>query len=226
MVSLLNKASVSFRRVAASSVPSTASAVPSKLSSFALIAVSVLFVQSCRTVRRSESVIRESRTESLLSRLTDSASVVTERRLTGLTVPESSVRLTIAPDSLQSLPAGASYNAKSGQARVEVSRKPAVSGTAERIVVYATCDSLQLVCEEYEKEIRVLRSSAQQIESKDSLNEAQEVSEKRSAPFWTGLKGGIIGFLFGVLAGFFLTALLFIRIEEMWQCHNIQNIQD
>lgn len=124
------------------------------------------------------------------------------------------MKLTIAADSLQTLPDGASYSAKNGQARVEVSRVSNATNGTERIVVYATCDSLQLVCEEYEQTIRFLRRDIAFLETKDSLNNVQELSEKRSASGWTGLKGGIIGFIFGVVVGFFLTALLVIYIKK------------
>ena len=129
-------------------------------------------------------------------------------------MPESSVKLTIAADSLQILPDGASYSAKSGQARVEVSRVRNATNETERIVVYATCDSLQLVCEEYEQTIRFLRNDIAFLETKDSLNHVRELSEKHSASGWAVLKGGIIGFIFGVVVGFFLTAALVIYIKK------------
>lgn len=80
----------------------------------------------------------------------------------------SSVTLTIATDSLRSLPAGASYSERSGQASVKVSRKAATATEPEYIYVYASCDSLQLQCERYERTIRNLHR-----EYGERLNEMQ-----------------------------------------------------
>ena len=66
----------------------------------------------------------------------------------------SMVTLTIATDSLRRLPAGASYSERSGQASVKVTRRAATATEPEYIYVYATCDSLQLQCERYERTIR------------------------------------------------------------------------
>ena len=61
------------------------------------------------------------------------------------TVPKSEVSLKIPADSLLRLPPLASYSGKSGQASVSVSRDRDV------ITVYASCDSLQLLVEYYER---------------------------------------------------------------------------
>lgn len=61
------------------------------------------------------------------------------------TVPKSEVRLAIPADSLMKLPPQASYSGKNGRASVSVGRK------GDTVTVYASCDSLQLLVEYYER---------------------------------------------------------------------------
>jgi hypothetical protein len=79
------------------------------------------------------------------------------------------VTLEIPMDSLQKLPANASYTAKSGRAGATVKRN------GDTIVVYATCDSLQALVEYYEREITKYkeaeeRQNAVRTEVKQSSN--------------------------------------------------------
>jgi len=128
----------------------------------------------------------------------------------------SSVTLTIATDSLRSLPAGASYTERSGQASVKVSRKAATTTEPEYIYVYASCDSLQLQCERYERQIRNLRS-----EYGERLNDMQshlaataslhtEQEEKPPNVIGTALKWYFYGLLSGILA----TIIIFIKLKK------------
>lgn len=100
--------------------------------------------------------------------LTDSQLILTEVRRTPVTVPESKVTLSIPVDSVLALPTGASYSQKSGQARVNIRRGTVAGDQGEVIVVEATCDSLQLVCEEYMRTIQSLKKelAAAQHDSK------------------------------------------------------------
>lgn len=128
-----------------------------------------------------------------------------------MTVPQSAVTLRIAADSLRSLPQGASYSGKSGQAGVKVSRVAPTSTTPEYIYVYATCDSLQLLCEEYEKTILRLRKSIAALASEDNLTrEDESVSDKPSNVFGRLLKA----FLAGLLAGIIATLLFIFKIKK------------
>lgn len=113
-----------------------------------------------------------------------------------MTVPESRVTLAVPVDSVLSLPSGAVYQEKSGQARVRIGRKAADTPSGgEVIVVEATCDSLQLLCEEYEQTIISLHQALQ-----SSYENVRTVSERRSKGFWGGVLGtlGVLGVL-GIL---------------------------
>lgn len=103
--------------------------------------------------------------------LTDSQLILTEVRRTPVTVPESKVTLSIPVDSVLALPTGASYSQKSGQARVNIRRGTVAGDQGEVIVVEATCDSLQLVCEEYMRTIQSLKKelAAAQHDSSEQM---------------------------------------------------------
>lgn len=117
----------------------------------------------------------------------------------------SKVSLTIATDSLRSLPSGASYSERSGQASVKLARLPATSTSPERIYVYASCDSLELQCERYERQIRNLRSELSNRESAVQRSEAAMVSqhteqlEKPPNVIVMALKWFLIGLVSGIL---------------------------
>lgn len=128
----------------------------------------------------------------------------------------SSVSLTIATDSLHRLPLGASYSERNGQASVSVSRKAATATAPEYIYVYASCDSLQLQCERYERQIRNLQS-----QYGDRLNEMhnrlaatshelEEVKEKPPNAIGRALKWYFYGLLSGILA----TIIIFIKLKK------------
>lgn len=114
----------------------------------------------------------------------DSVSEVVEIRTESVRVPLSEVMLTIATDSLRQLPEGASYADRSGQASVKVMRKAATATEPERIYVYASCDSLELQCERYERTLRNLRSeygeqmSGLKIRLAESRHELDEVKAR------------------------------------------------
>lgn len=128
----------------------------------------------------------------------------------------SSVTLTIATDSLRSLPAGASYSERSGQASVKVSRKAATATDPETIYVYASCDSLEVQCERYERTIRNLHSeygerlNEMQGRLSATLHELEEVKEKSPNAIGTALKL----FFYGLLSGISATIIIFIRKKK------------
>ena len=99
-------------------------------------------------------------------------------------MPKSEVSLKIPADSLLRLPPLASYSGKSGQASVSVSRDRDV------ITVYASCDSLQLLVEYYERTSSVWK---ERYEEMTGLYE--EEIKQRSNPvkiFFYGLGAGIL----------------------------------
>ena len=186
------------------------------------IVTTALFLSGCASSRKdrvsalteTEQMLSENVSASQWSR--DSISELVEVRTESLKVPMSAVTLTIATDSLHRLPAGASYSERSGQASVKVSRKAATATEPEYIYVYASCDSLQLQCERYERQIRNLHS-----QYGDRLNEMhnrlagtshelEEVKEKPPNVIGTALKW----FFYGLLSGILATIIIFIKLKK------------
>ena len=188
----------------------------------AIIVTSALFLTGCATHRKSvteakeEQVSETIRTDSVVHLALDSVSELVEIRTEPVRVPMSSVTLTIATDSLRSLPAGASYSERSGQASVKVSRKAATATEPEYIYVYATCDSLQLQCERYERQIRNMRSeygerlNEMQGRLSATSHELEEVKEKPPNVIGTALKW----YFYGLLSGLLATIIIFIKLKK------------
>lgn len=76
---------------------------------------------------------------------------------------------------------------------MNIQRKAATEDHPEVIVVEATCDSLQLLCEEYEQTIVSLRQALQ-----SSREDVRTASERRSKGFWEGVLG-TLGVVLGIL---------------------------
>lgn len=195
---------------------------PLTVLTIAVITLTVLFSSGCASHRKSVTETREEqssetiRTDSVVRLALDSVSEFVEVRTKPLTVPKSEVSLTIATDSLRSLPAGASYSERSGQASVKVSRKAATATEPEYIYVYASCDSLQLQCERYERQIRNLHSqyderlNEMQNRLAATSHELEEVKEKPPNAIGTALKWYFYGLLSGILA----TIIIFIKLKK------------
>ena len=115
----------------------------------------------------------------------------------------SAVTLTIPSDSLASLPSGASYKAKNGQASAEVSQ------SGGNVIVYASCDSLERQCYYYEQLIAELseqhaeqqRDISSQEELISALQKELEEQKEHGASYSlaTLLKWFFIGILIGIL---------------------------
>ena len=188
----------------------------------AAIVLSVLFLTGCAAHRKSVTKAKEEqlsetiRTDSVIRLAIDSVSELVEIRTEPVKVPMSAVTLTIATDSLRSLPAGASYSERSGQASVKVSRKAATATEPEYIYVYASCDSLQLQCERYERQIRNLHSqyderlNEMQNRLAATSHELEEVKEKPPNAIGTALKW----FFYGLLSGILTTIIIFIQLKK------------
>ena len=113
-------------------------------------------------------------------------------------VPMSEVKLTIPTDSLIALPTAAEYRAKSGQATATVKRD------GDTIVVYATCDSLQRMCEFYE------RNAAIYQEKYDVLEDlVAEEREQRYNP----VKTFFVGLAIGVVLGFLIIIIIKLKLK-------------
>ena len=188
----------------------------------AAIVLSVLFLTGCAAHRKSVTKAKEEqlsetiRTDSVIRLAIDSVSELVEIRTEPMKVPMSAVTLTIATDSLRSLPAGASYSERSGQASVKVSRKAATATEPEYIYVYASCDSLELQCERYERQIRNLHSqygerlNEMQGRLSATSHELEEVKEKPPNAIGTALKWCFYGLLSGILT----TIIIFIQLKK------------
>ena len=190
----------------------------------AAIVLSVLFLTGCAAHRKSVTKAKEEqlsetiRTDSVIRLAIDSVSELVEIRTEPMKVPMSAVTLTIATDSLRSLPVGASYSERSGQASVKVSRKAATATEPEYIYVYASCDSLELQCERYERQIRNLHSqygerlNEMQNRMAATSHELDEVKEKPPNAIGTALKWCFYGLL---LSGISAAIILFIKLKKL-----------
>ena len=188
----------------------------------AAIVLSVLFLTGCAAHRKSVTKAKEEqlsetiRTDSVIRLAIDCVSELVEIRTEPVKVPMSAVTLTIATDSLRSLPAGASYSERSGQASVKVSRKAATATEPEYIYVYASCDSLQLQCERYERQILNMSIVNSELERELSANKSatkhddEEVKEKPPNGIITSLKWLLAGIIIGTIS----TIILFIRFRK------------
>ena len=101
----------------------------------------------------------------------------------------SEVTLAIPADSILMLPSEASFTGKSGRANVEVSRK------GNTIVVRASCDSLQVRLEYYERQSATYREAYERLQSL-----FEEERERRSNPVKTFFAGVGIGIAITILA--------------------------
>lgn len=180
-----------------------------------LTAVSIVLIalcfSGCASHRKSvtaasvEQVSETVSTDSAVRLSLDSVSELVEIRTEPVKVPMSAVTLTIATDSLRRLPTGASYQDRSGQASVKVTRRAATATEPEYIYVYATCDSLQLQCERYERTIRNLHKdygeqlNGLKIRLAESKQELRELEEKPPNPVGMSFKWFVYGLLGGIL---------------------------
>ncbi len=103
------------------------------------------------------------------------------------------VCLEIPMVALRQLPEGAEYRSESGRASATVRAR------GDTIVVHATCDSLQRLCELYERDAQTYRTA---LESRE--NEVRTATERRSNP-WKAL---FVAFVAGVAAGIITTKLI------------------
>ena len=98
-------------------------------------------------------------------------------------------KVTATLATIRRLPEGATYTQKGGQATASVGLE------GETIVIHAGCDSLQALALSLEERL----NRAQEAEA-SSL----KVKEPPDIPFWTTLKGYLIGILAGLALGWVL----------------------
>lgn len=156
----------------------------SVLASIMLIA---LFVASCGSTKKM--------TESTRSTV-DSVLLKEVRQVINIPIPLSKVELKIPTQSLHSLPPGASFSEKKGQAGIRV------EAIGDTVYVSATCDSLQVQCERYEKELTRIRSDT------DS-----QVTEIKKNSVQTLFKWCLIGFVAGIIS---TITVIIIKKKKIW----------
>ena len=183
----------------------------------ASIVITALCLGACSTSKKALSATQTVATRQKVERtVMDSTREVTVVRQQAVTVPESKVTVTIVKDSLLRLPEGASWTGRSGQANVNVQRRAATDGKPEVIVVEATCDSIQLQCERYERQIRNLHSqyderlNEMQNRLAATSHELEEVKAKPPNAIGTALKW----FFYGLLSGILATIIIFIKLKK------------
>lgn len=149
-----------------------------------MTSVAALFCTGCATTRKNRT--EENRTEAVLQNR-DSVATVT-RVILKETVPMSRARIAVSVDSILSLPAGASYHCRSGQAGAEVSRK------GDTIYVTATCDSLQREVEYYEELYSATREAYDRLRSDIQTEREQRPDTIKAAlaALIAGLSAGVI----------------------------------
>lgn len=126
----------------------------------------------------------------------DSVLLKEVRQVINIPVPLSTVELKIPAQSLHSLPPGASFSGKKGQAGVKV------EAIGDTVYVSATCDSLQVQCERYEKELTRIRSDTD-----------KQVTEIKKNTFQTAFKWCSTGFIAGVI----LTLIVLIIKKKRYE---------
>lgn len=90
--------------------------------------------------------------------------------------------MVIPLENLRNLPDGAAYTKKAGQANVKV------SADDDSLFVFASCDSLALQCEQYEKELVRIRSDTD-----------KQITEVKKNTFQTSFKWCLGGFIAGII---------------------------
>ena len=154
------------------------------LASIMLIA---LFASSCGSTKKMTENARTSIDSVLLKEV---------RQVINIPIPRSKVELKIPTQNLRSLPPGASFSEKKGQAGIRV------EAVGDTVYVSATCDSLQVQCERYEKELTRIRSDTD-----------KQVTAIKKNTFQTAFKWCSTGFIAGVLLT--LTVII-IKKKKIW----------
>ena len=176
------------------------------VASILMILLTVLCFSGCATARmsgKSGMSAETTRTDNTFQLALDSASEVLTIRRLPMTVPKTTVTLTIPIDSLRKLPTGASYTGRDGQTSVKVSRKAATGTKPESLCIEATGDSLQLVPEVYEHTTKTRHQNIGHQESQ--LSESHEEEQVKKPP--NAIRWPFKWFLCGILGGILITKL-------------------
>lgn len=149
--------------------------------------LTVLSFMSCASSRRQARSLTTVKTAAVA----DSAGSV-RRGLVMAGLPASALTLEIPVPDLLSLPAGASWHGKNGQAGVDVRSR------GDTLVVTSTCDSLQRLVLWYEEELARIRGDTASV---------SEVSETESERRFNPVQIALVAFIAGVASGIVITFL-------------------
>jgi hypothetical protein len=147
-----------------------------------------LLITSCGSSRKLMESAKEVR---------DSVVIREIQTVINVPVPESKVELVIPTENLHNLPPGAVYADKNGQANVRVTTRN------DTIYVSASCDSLSLQCERYEKELVRIRNDTE-----------KQLTEVKKNGFQTLFKWCSIGFCAGVVLTFIV--IIILKRKKIW----------
>lgn len=155
-----------------------------------------LFCSSCATSRK-----ESSRTGTIASQAYADSLISELRRQETLTVPQSQVVLKLPIGALRSLPKGAEFRDKSGQASASVQYDQ------DTVYIFATCDSLQRMCSYYESKYALYKTEYENLM-------AYQESELEEEP-----PDVLRVFINGVLAGALLLIgiIIFIKLKTKLQ---------
>lgn len=135
---------------------------PSTVRTVAVIMTTALCLSGCASHRS----MKEEESSMMQEIVTDSMFRKVRCVLTTMPEPVSVAKMDVAYDSLSALPSGAVFTAREGRATATLQKD------GNRIVVYATCDSLERQVACYEEEIARLRMKDEQ--RSDSVRTAKE----------------------------------------------------
>ena len=152
---------------------------------------------SCKTTKLSTESNQTSEAQQ-----TDSVSVLVERETKPVIVPQATATFNVSFDQLDSLPAGASYQQKSGNATGTITKN-----NDNTLTITANCDSLILLVESLKKEVYHFQSENTTLKSE--LNERQtQVLKEPSSWQWFQIYG------FRILL---IINLIIILIAILWK---------
>lgn len=158
-----------------------------RLRAVVILTLLALLAVSCGTTRK----LTESQKET-----SDSVVIREIQTVTTVPIPRSEVEMVIPVENLHNLPPGAVYADKSGQANVKVTARN------DTLYVAASCDSLQVQCERYEKELVRIRSDTD-----------RQVTEIKKNSVQTLFKWCLIGFIAGIIS---TITVIIIKKKKIW----------
>lgn len=147
-----------------------------------------LLLASCRTVRKvqSQSLAQSEDSSTSQSSLREATARITRKVTWTEPIQADTATLSIDLASLASLPTGAQYSARSGRVSLRAwQQPPQEEGKQPRIVIEASCDSLQRLCAVYEQRMdsmsaqaALLRKRALESHSNDVRTETRHPPER------------------------------------------------